>query len=127
MTEQISFNQLADFVRDWAHLGPATAITPDTQFEHDLGITGDDGCELLDAVEKHFDVLLHSDEDGYRKTFNLDPDEYLFHSEGGFMLPLYDSHRLISIFNSEPFGMENVRAFTIGELYCAIQKQVCSS
>jgi len=71
--------------------------------------------------------MLHSDEDGYRKIFDLGSDEYLFHSEGGFMLPLYDSHRLISIFNSESFGTENVRAFTVGELYQTIRRQSHSS
>jgi hypothetical protein len=129
MAESISFEQLAEFIRDSACIGSRKAIARETQFERDLGITGDDGCELLEATEKRFDVKLHSEEDGYRATFNLGPNEFLFHSEGGFMLPLYDSNPLITIFGSETvsLGDENVRAFSVGELYEAICTQLQKS
>jgi acyl carrier protein len=129
MAKTISFDQFAEFVREWAGLRKQKNITPETLFERDLGITGDDGCELLEAVEKHFDVTLHSEEDGYRETFNLTPGEYLFHSEGGFMPPVHESNPLISLFNSEPVSLstENVRAFTVGELYPAICDRARSS
>ena len=58
------------------------AIVIETLFEDDLGITGDDGCELLEATETHFGVSLASPEEGYRCTFDLAPHEFLFHSEG---------------------------------------------
>ena len=89
---------------------------PQTLFEDDLGITGDDGVDLPRATEKQFDVQLSSREDGYRETFNLAPNEYLFNSEGfgvdlRFWLTLSPSA-------SSPI----VRAFTVGELYEAVQK-----
>jgi acyl carrier protein len=60
------FDDVADFVRAWARVPIKQQITPETQFERDLGITGDDGSELLDAAGKHFMVNLASDETGYR-------------------------------------------------------------
>ncbi len=121
MAEPITFEQLAAFIREEAAIRKKKAITPETQFERDLGITGDDGCELLEAVEKHFGLTLHSEENGYRKAFDLGPDEYLFHSEGGFF-PLPYSPPIITLFGPQ-FGTENVRVLTVGDLYSAIQKQ----
>jgi hypothetical protein len=54
----------------------------ETEFEDGLDISGDDGCDLLKATERRFKIALSSEEDGYRKTFNLGRDEFLFHSEG---------------------------------------------
>ena len=123
MAADSSFEQLVNFIREWACIRARKPITRDTQFERDLGITGDDGCDLLKAVEEHFGTSLHSEEDGYRKTFNLGSNEYLFHSEGGFILPFYDSAPLITLFGSDSasFGAENVRAFTVGELHDALR------
>ena len=54
----MTFDDVADFVRAWARVPVKRQITPETQFERDLGITGDDGSELLEAAEKHFTVNL---------------------------------------------------------------------
>jgi hypothetical protein len=51
-----SFDELAAFVREWAGIPNRKRIAPETLFEDDLGITGDDGCELLDETERRFDV-----------------------------------------------------------------------
>ena len=51
-----TFNDVAEFVRGWARVPAKKQITPDTQFERDLGITGDDGDDLLEATQKHFKV-----------------------------------------------------------------------
>ncbi len=48
------FEALAQFVRDFAGLDLSVDITPSTLFEDDLGITGDDGGELLEAVAQHY-------------------------------------------------------------------------
>lgn len=124
MAEPLTFEQLAEFIRESSGISQRKAIAPETQFERDLGITGDDGCELLEAVEEHFATPLHTEEDGYREIFSLGANEYLFHSEGGF-LPLFNSQPIITLFGSESsqFGSENVRAFTVGDLYNALQKQ----
>lgn len=51
-----TFDDVAEFIRDWAHISSNKQITPDTQFERDLGSTGDDGDELLEAAQKRFKV-----------------------------------------------------------------------
>jgi len=107
-----SFDEFAEFIRQWAGLWRKKRIAPETEFERDLGITGDDGCELLEATEKRFNVTLSSDEQGYRKTFNLGPNEFLFHAEGIGPWPPYP----LTIFTAPV-----VRAFTVGELYNAVQ------
>lgn len=101
-----SFEQFIAFIREFAVLSTSTVITPATRFEKDLGITGDDGTELLEGVEKRFGVQLSSVEHGVRPVFNLKPNENLFHSEGFDLVGLSSS--------------ESVREFTVGELYDAV-------
>ena len=110
--KSVSFGEFADFVRDWGAFSKNKQIDPETQFDRDLGITGDDGSDLLIATEKRFGVGLSTAEDGYRKTFNLGTHEYLFNSEGFGVVP-----ELVSIFSTS-----TVRAFTVGELYGAVKK-----
>ena len=57
-------------------------IDENTCLEKDLGITGDDGVELLEEAEKVFGVSFFAEEDDFRKAFSLQENEYLFHSEG---------------------------------------------
>ncbi len=55
-------------------------------------------------------VNLAPDESGYRATFGLGPNEYLFNAEGtGFGAAL-----------TTLFSNPSVRAFTVGELYQAV-------
>ncbi len=77
-----SFDMVAAFVREFTGLRGNHSITPETQLEADLGVTGDDGAALLEQAEQHFKVALISEEHGVRDTFNLGPNEYLFGSEG---------------------------------------------
>jgi acyl carrier protein len=114
-----AFNEVADFVRDWARISAKKQITPATQFERDLGITGDDGAELLEAAEKRFNVSLTDGENGYRTIFKLGPNEFLFNSEG-FSLG-FAGGDIITLF-SNPNPIQTVRSFTVGELYGAIQQ-----
>src|SRR6185437_6309150 len=95
----LTFDEFAEFVRSWAHVSMKKAIKPATQFERDLGITGDDGDDLLVAAEKKYDVKFD------RQAFGLAPDEYLFHSDGWGI-----AYAPISIFNCG-----HVRTFTVGE------------
>lgn len=78
----LSFDEFAAFIRASAGVPRRIAIRPGSLFEDDLGITGDDGCDLLEATEQHFGVLLSTPEHGYRETFGLASHEVLFHSEG---------------------------------------------
>ena len=110
--ENLSFDQFAEFVREWLRLSRKRKIAPESEFEADLGITGDDGIDLLNATERRFDIRLCSEEHGFRETFNLGPNDVLFHSEGfGPDLP--------TLFG-RPSPM--IRAFTVGELYRAVQE-----
>lgn len=58
------------------------AIDENTWLENDLGITGDDGVELLEEAEKVFGVSFATEEEDFRQLFSLQENEYLFHSEG---------------------------------------------
>ena len=69
--ENPSFADLAKFIREWVALPRKKQIVPDTRFEEDLGITGDDGCELLEAIQKHFNAPLCEVGYGYRRTSTL--------------------------------------------------------
>jgi len=62
-----SFDKLAEIIRERCGLDSYERIEPDTQFERDLGVTGDDGEELLETVGKRFGVTLT------RESFNLEP------------------------------------------------------
>jgi hypothetical protein len=104
-----TFEDLVDFVRSWAQVSPEQAIGPDTEFERDLGVTGDDGGYLLQGVEKHFAIELSTKEDGYRKTFDLGKNEYLFNSE---VFPLWELLPFVP--------KSTVRVFTVGQLYRAL-------
>jgi hypothetical protein len=112
--DELTFDQFADFIREFWRLSSGKQITPDTQFERDLDLTGDDGDELLLATERRFEVKLGSEEKGIRETFNLGPNEYLFHSEGWNPFPL----RFTTLFGSEKY---TVRRFTAGELFEAVR------
>jgi hypothetical protein len=112
-----SFEELADFIRERAAISRRKPIVPETLFEDDLGITGDDGCELLEATEKHFGVCLSSPEEGYRRTFDLAPHEFLFHSEGLG----WDLSDIVSLFRPSAIPT-SIRAFRVGDLFEAIKK-----
>ena len=70
-----SFEQFADFIRVQCGVSAKKNITAESKFEDDLGITGDDGYDLLKATEKRFDVRLSDAEHGYSHTFDLGPGE----------------------------------------------------
>lgn len=64
-------------------------IDANTYLENDLGITGDDGVELLEGAGKVFGVSFSAEEDSFRDAFSLKEKEYLFHSEGIDFLALF--------------------------------------
>jgi hypothetical protein len=115
MEASLTFGEFAGFIREYWAVPARKEIAPETRFERDLGLTGDDGGDLLLATEKQFCVALCSDETGIRKTFNLEPNEYLFHSEGLELFPF----EMTSLFSTTA---HSVREFTVGELYEAVRK-----
>lgn len=76
------FDEVVAFVRAFTGASSRLPITAETRLEADLGVTGDDGAALLEEAACHFEVQLASPGAGYRSTFSLGPDEYLFHAEG---------------------------------------------
>src|ERR1700722_968930 len=93
----LSFDQFAEFIREYWHVSNRKSISPETQFERDLGLTGDDGADLLEATERKFGVVLSGENKELRETFSLGPNEYLFHSEGLEIFP----HRFQILFGRE--------------------------
>jgi hypothetical protein len=110
MSASLTFDEFARFIREYWAVSARKEIGPETQFGRDLGLTGDDGDDLLLATEKQFGVTLCSEETGVRETFNLGPNEYLFHSEGLELFPF----EMTSLFSTTA---HSVRKFTVGELY----------
>ena len=95
-----SLDDLVTCIRDHQRIRKSREITSTTRLEADLGITGDDGCELLEEVERRFCVSFVGKDGSLRDAFQLEKDQYLFHSEG---------------FPS--FLNENVKPLTVGELF----------
>ena len=111
-----TFDEFAAFIREYRSVSDRKEIGPETRFERDLGVTGDDGNDLLEATEKRFGVTLCFEDTGVRETFNLLPNEYLFHSEGiGF-----DGVAPSLLFGKT--AVITVREFTVGELFYAVQR-----
>ncbi len=103
------------FVRDFAGLGAGQSVTPQTRLDADLGITGDDGDDLLKAAAEHFGAKLADPIHGYRETFSLAENEYLFHAEGFDLLGVSVLVRAVS---NKP--KPRIRDLTLAELHDAI-------
>jgi len=113
----LSFEEFAGFIREWAAIPARKQITHETLFEDDLGITGDDdGCELIEETERRFAVRLSSPEHGYRETFTLASHEFLFNSEG--FGPNW--HDIMTLFRPGLIP-SSVKRFTVGELFVAVR------
>ena len=112
-----SFDEVAAFVREFAGISPHRSIKPETRLEADLGITGDDGDDLLRAANEHFQVDLASPDNGIAQTFRLGPNEYFFHPEG---FDLFGISLIIRWFRRQPAPA--YRDLTAGELHKAISE-----
>ena len=67
-----SFQEVAEFVAKFSGT-TSSRIQPATRLEADLGITGDDGVELLEAFTAHFQV-------DFARPYST--NTFLFHGEG---------------------------------------------
>lgn len=76
-----TLKDVIEFVREFSG-DHKSAITEHTLLDADLGITGDDGVELLEDAEKKFGVSFVTEERSFQETFGLGENEYLFNSEG---------------------------------------------
>ncbi|MBS1940589.1 MAG: hypothetical protein JST38_06920 [Bacteroidetes bacterium] len=114
MNRHPTYQEVETFVRNFAGRRPKV-ITPNSRLEADFGITGDDGDEFLEGASCHFNIRLAHPINGYRTTFNLGENEYLFHSEGDDLLGIGN---LIQWLRKKPRPI--YRDLTIGELHSAI-------
>lgn len=105
MNVTISLDELIALIRERQGISGKKEITESSRLEKDLGITGDDGCELIEAVEKKFNLFLAGPDGSYREAFGLLDGQHLFHSEMN-LLWVFVRH-------------ENVKAITVGELHLA--------
>ena len=48
LDDDLTFGDFAAFVREYLSVSDRKPIRPDTRFERDLGLTGDDGNDLLE-------------------------------------------------------------------------------
>ncbi len=82
--------EVISLVREFTGLRPDRPITAEARIEADLGITGDDGIDLVRAVETRFDVNLGVADGNLRRVFDLGrtssssaPKGWRFHSSVG--------------------------------------------
>jgi len=96
MSRDLTLENLIAVIRDSQGIPEEEIIEEHTFLEDDLGITGDDGEELLSEIERVFSVDF-SDKDGsIREILDLEEDQYIFHGEGwnpfSWFLSLFGKH-----------------------------------
>ena len=106
---------LSAVIREFAGLRPDRRINARTRIDRDLGITGDDGIDLLRTVETRFQVSVGLVDGRIRQVFGLGENEYLFGSEGLEIPFLSGLSRRIT---GKPAPV--IRDLTVGELLAAI-------
>ncbi|MDO6388474.1 DUF1493 family protein [Uliginosibacterium sp. 31-12] len=112
MTSTVTVAEVIACIRESQGIKETKSITSDTLLERDLGITGDDGSELLEELQKHFGISFAGEDGTLREAFGLKKDEYLFHSEG-FSLFLMMANRF-------GFSLEKVKPLSVGQLHRVI-------
>ena len=105
-----SFEEFAEVVCRCAQLKRDTRIDPETQFERDLGMTANEGGELLKDLEKHYGIEFGAD------WFDLKKNECLFHSGDPDADPVVQT-----IFGA---SRTEVRPLTAGQLCRAVLKEL---
>lgn len=115
MVVTATFDEVVRALRASQAIPGHVMITGATLLEDELGITGDDGCELLQEMESVFKVSFAGADGSLREAFGLDGDQFLFHGEGWKLLAL--------------FRKENVKPLSVGELHRVIveRQQRCSA
>ena len=115
MPEPVSLTDFVAFLR--AHLGiaPSRRIDPGTTLEKDLGVTGDEGWELLEAISREYSVTFLGADGTLSEAFQLKPGQTLFHAEAGVSLYGLVAH----LFSADS---EDVLPVTVGGLYDATLK-----
>lgn len=112
MSFEVTLENLIRVIRKSQGFSDTTVIMPTSLLEDDIGITGDDGCDLLNDVEKEFGISFTGQDRTIRGVFGMKEGEYLFHGEGidlfGFIRSLVGK------------DSENIKPITVAQLYEAI-------
>lgn len=122
-----TLSQVISFIRECQALDSSTAVDGSTRLEADLGITGDDGFNLLQQAERRFNAALCDPITGFRPAFDLRPDDYLFRSEGhSFLIEALNRSirgtRLGRWLGVPKYPYENVTDLTVDQLHAAISR-----
>ena len=112
-----TFNEVVTFIRSFAALNEKKAIVSETKLDFELGITGLDGNDFLSEAENHFSVSFPSDEENFRRLFELDENEYLFGPEG---LDILGIGKLIRWIKKEPEPI--VKDLSVGKFHQVLNK-----
>ena len=75
-------NTVIKLIRDFHGISKSISIDADTKLEKELGITGDDGVELIEFIQDEMKLSFVGADGSLREAFDLDEDEYLFNGEG---------------------------------------------
>lgn len=103
MNHDASIDNLIRIIREFHRIPQRKVICGNSLIENELGITGDDGVELLEEIEKTYGISFA------REDFGLSKNESLFHSEGASLSGL-----LVWLFGRDK---ENVKALTVAQLH----------
>jgi len=108
---ELTFENFVSFIRVVQGFKKSDIINENSLLENDLGITGDDGSELLEEIQKYFSLSFVGKDGTIREIFGLEENQYLFHSEGinmfGWLFTLIGKSK------------ENIKPITVGQLYNA--------
>ena len=116
-----TFPEFVAFLRPFTGLKEDFPIKPSTLFEDDLGITGDDGVDLMAAVEQEYGISLES----ARELLSMKPNEYLFNAEGGGLIDFQELKRVTrNLFSSTKEPRPVVLSFRVGQLYDIVYQLV---
>ncbi len=109
-----SIIEVINFIREYSGIRKKH-IDENTYIDRELGITGDDGVELLEEAEKVFEVSFESEVHNLRTLFSMKENEYLFHAEG---FDLFGISRFIDWLRGKHRPI--IRDLTVGEFHQAL-------
>lgn len=109
MKKELTLENLNSVIRELQGIPSKILIDENTLVENELGLTGDDGDEVLQEIEKVFELSFKGKDGSLREFFGLKDNEYLFHSEGFDILGVFK--KLFGINN------ESIKPFIVGELF----------
>lgn len=110
-----SVEDVVAFVREFTRVGSRQPVNSQTRLEADLGVTGDDGADLLEATAARYGLDHEALGSALVETLGLGPDEFVFGPEG---LDLIGIGALVRWVRREP--RPSYRDLTVSELHGAV-------